>query len=302
MHQNRRSIYRRAFTLVELLVVIAIIGILVALLLPAVQAAREAARRTNCTNNLKQIGLAIQNYENSHHTLPAGGWRGVGPGVPDMSYPTGLNMHALVLPFLEESATDAELSSLDFFDLSMPETLRIPILICPSGFEPEIEIRGGLYYAQHYNPVLGAKGANEWTGGNYDVPYNGAGGYATSGVHLIDKALEMSKIVDGTSNTFAVGEMSWDGAKGLIPLWPRSTSSGSDNISSYCCRNLAHPLNSVPWQQGKQNNDVSFGSQHPGGVYFLLVDGSVHFFAEAVELQILKSYATRADGELATLP
>src|SRR3990172_9360444 len=92
------------FTLVELLVVIAIIGILIALLLPAVQAAREAARRTHCTNNLKQIGLAIHNYEHAYRRLPPGGWKKVGPGAPNLRHPEGISMHGLVLPFLEETA------------------------------------------------------------------------------------------------------------------------------------------------------------------------------------------------------
>src|SRR5215467_911063 len=93
----------RAFTLIELLVVIAIIAILIALLLPAVQAAREAARRAQCVNNLKQIGLALHNYHQVHNVFAMGCSSGMWDAIPDYSYKQNLSVHALILPFLEQT-------------------------------------------------------------------------------------------------------------------------------------------------------------------------------------------------------
>src|SRR5262245_3563702 len=107
---------RAGFTLVELLVVIAIIGILVALLLPAVQAAREAARRSQCNNNLKQIGVALHNYLSAKRKLPPGGWKNLGPSG---KFPSGVSVHGLILPYLEETANEDELKQIVVFNLTV---------------------------------------------------------------------------------------------------------------------------------------------------------------------------------------
>ena len=294
---------RRAFTLVELLVVIAIIGILVALLLPAVQAAREAARRTHCVNHLKQIGLAMLNYEHANRRLPPAGWKNMAGSQPDTGHPQGVSVHGLILPYLEEIAVEAELKQINVFSLTVSERKKITAYLCPSGFASELDFAGGggnppgIYYVQHYNPVLGAKGTNSWGGANYVMSGGlSCGGYATSGAMIFDKPLKISKITDGTSKTFAFGEMSWD--FDMYPFWLRSTSGGSDNDCSYCCRNLFYALNSVRKAADSSNmNDFSFGSMHTGGAHFSLVDGSVQFVAETVDLRILQAFATRDGGE-----
>ncbi|MCC7086665.1 MAG: DUF1559 domain-containing protein [Pirellulales bacterium] len=289
------------FTLVELLVVIAIIGIMIALLLPAVQSARESARRTKCANNLKQIGLAIQNYSSAKRTLPPAGWKNIAGGAPVTGPPQGLSIHALILPFLEETAAYTQLPTFNvYFNNPTLERMRISTYLCPTGFLEYVPVSGINRYVQHYNPVLGAKGANLWGGADFLVndPY-GYGGYADTGAHIMDKPFKVAKITDGTSKTFALGEMSWD--TGLNSYWVRSTSSGpgvSDNSGSYCCRNLYYPLNSVSLYNGAKVNDFSFGSMHPGGgSHFLLVDGSTHFLRDTIALKILQALATRSEGE-----
>ena len=310
MTRGRRIALRQArstllhssgFTLVELLVVIAIIGVLVALLLPAVQAAREAARRTHCVNNLKQIGLAILNYEHAKRYLPPAGWKNALGGATK-GYPEGTSLHGLILPFLEETNVEAGLQQETVYLDTVAESRRIETYLCPSC----LKVSSGsptLLYNQHYNPVLGAKGTNLWGGPNYILTGNLTyGGYANTGALIFHRPLKISKITDGTSKTFAVGEMSWEHGR-LNTRWVRSTSGGSDNDASYCCRNQVYGLNSVQMANDLSNmNDFSFGSAHPGGGHFLLVDGSVHFFPETVEVRTLQAFATRAGGEIDTLP
>jgi len=141
----------RGFTLVELLVVIAIIGILIALLLPAVQAAREAARRMQCSNNLKQLGLAILNYESTFRYLPPGGWSRHARPFPD-----GASLHAIVLPYLEQVGLREQLAGVNLASLSNLETLRINTFRCPSSILLDYTDASGTYYFQHYPAVLGA--------------------------------------------------------------------------------------------------------------------------------------------------
>jgi prepilin-type processing-associated H-X9-DG protein len=156
-------------------------------------------------------------------------------------------------------------------------------------------------------------------------PEFGQGGYADNGVLIIKRddrsRIRMADVTDGASNTFLLGELSWRSApdyerypNGMYPTyWAKSTSSVSDAASSYCCRNVRYPLNSVPFDvvqydsdgvplDGDNLNDMSFGSMHPGGGNFLLADGSVRFVPNATDLSVLQAYATRAGGEVASLP
>lgn len=288
------------FTLVELLVVIAIIGVLVALLLPAVQSAREAARRMQCSNNLKQIGLAIHNYEGGNRFLPPAGWRNA-LGAGHTGHPQGVSIHGIILPYLEEANVEGELGKTPIFNLTPSERRRIATYLCPSAEVSFLDYPGdsnnpaGIYYYQHYSAAIGAKGTNLWGGANY--PLKGdmvCGGVADNGALILDKPLKISKILDGTSKTFAIGERSWDPS--IDSLWPRSTYGGAENDCLYCCHNLAYGLNSLSLAAlgRSQRNDVSFGSPHGGsGGQFLLVDGSVHFFSDTTELKILQGFATR---------
>jgi prepilin-type N-terminal cleavage/methylation domain-containing protein len=314
----RKRFDHSGFTLVELLVVIAIIGILVALLLPAVQAAREAARRSSCQNHIRQIGVAINNYLSANKSLPPAGWANLGGAA---KYPSGVSVHGLLLPYLEETANDDELKKIIVNNLTALEMRPIVTYICPSSTTAGLYTAGTtVAYVQHYNPVLGPKGANYWGGPPYTpAPIKVFGGLADTGALIIagsnpaagyvsNKPVKLAKVTDGTSKTFALGEMSWDRGV-LAAYWLRSTlGPGSDDDGAYCCRNLAYPLNSAPYKDLSGTttitllNDVSFGSMHPGGAHFLLVDGSGHFFSDSVEMSILQALATRSGGEEASVP
>ncbi len=326
MCQNNQK--SRGFTLVELLVVITIIGILIALLLPAVQAAREAARRVQCSNNLKQIGLAILNYENLLGYLPPAGYSN---GLYYMAYPNGWDVYGIILPYLEQAALDEMVQGeqIHHADVMLSEKTRMSVLLCPS--QPykgdSIYVAPETIYLQHYNPVLGPSGPDQWNGGDYPVeiavsspPSAEYGGYATSGAMPMllwnssctkrtngNRVLRMADLDDGSSSTFLIGEMSWDNGI-LWGYWPRSTTNGSSGWGgSYCCRNLRYAINAYGSFTAEnlvnpRVNDTSFGSNHPGGCHFLLADGSAHFLSENTHLRILQALASRDGGEVVKMP
>lgn len=205
---SRKSLGRKAgFTLVELLVVIAIIGVLVGLLLPAVQAAREAARRMSCGNNLKQLGLALQNYHDTHNTFPPQAI--YGPGQPPFQLPYHHTWNEMILPFIEQQAlyenTDRMLPVWGQPIVSFPlGTLR-----CPSdaGFEDPSETHN--IAVTNY---AGCEGYHWWENavvGN-TPPWNTFGdpflGGDMMGLFGVNRARKMSKVTDGLSNTIVIGE------------------------------------------------------------------------------------------------
>ena len=302
MQQRRARIC--GFTLVELLVVIAIIGILIALLLPAVQAAREAARRIQCSNHLKQCGLAIHNYENTERHLPPAGYQNAVPGNAHTGHPMGISLHGLILPYVEEEAIGEEIEALTLFDLTASETVRIPMYVCPSAEKDSVLWDPGIYFLQHYHPILGAMGPDLWTGDGIYPRVRGKGTeyhngyYAVNGATIFDHPQKFKDIVDGTTNTFLLGEMSWEGGTPLNSLWPRSTSGGEGSSFSYCCRNVRYGIEAVRADRTNQKNNVSLGSAHPGICHFLMADASVQVLSSETDVKILQALATRDQEEV----
>ena len=323
---HSRAHYRRpqGFTLVELLVVIAIIGVLVALLLPAVQAAREAARRMRCQNNLKQIGLASHNLHDITGEMPRAFW-------PD----TGLSWHVYLLPYIEQQAlfnqfdTKTVNPSHTAPNRNDPYGLQIvPAYQCPSCtatrqlFNPPNHINGptdlippntgSAAAVPHYYGVNGPRGA-VGTGGGSTYPVGTATHeavpVATSGIFQRDGTIRMARITDGTSNTLMVAEMSW-----LSPQYGtrfRTWVRGGDEYAGVIagrpsfvvsCRNVTNPINSifsanlvVPY------NDVPFGSMHPGGMNGVMGDGSVRFLSQNLGMSTYRAIASREEGESVNL-
>jgi prepilin-type N-terminal cleavage/methylation domain-containing protein/prepilin-type processing-associated H-X9-DG protein len=251
---------RPAFTLVELLVVVAIIGILVGLLLPAVQAVREAARRMQCKNNLRQIGLALHNYHAAFRKFPPGGIE-VRPEVPGGKQ---LAWSAFVLPFLEQSATYVRVDFSYAFDHPVNEEVAaIPIetYLCPS--------------TPRFSPLNLGRGATDYGGiyGERIVSTN----YPPRGVMIHDRAIRFRDITDGTARTLTVSEDAGfrDGQ------W----------INAWNLFDQAFSINRAP----KFENDIR--SFHPQGANGLFADGSVSFLNESIELEILAAICTRNGNE-----
>jgi prepilin-type N-terminal cleavage/methylation domain-containing protein/prepilin-type processing-associated H-X9-DG protein len=306
-----------AFTLVELLVVIAIIGILVALLLPAIQAAREAARRSSCMNNMKQDGLACQSFHDSLKQLPAAA-----------SGATGMSYLAQILPYME----DANLRDLiddtkhwSTVENDKAEATPVPIFECPST-GPELDafvgdIGNSTVYADfsplraHYMGIMGAKigcrASLLYPQSGYtmklclDSPPN-PGYWADNGVIVLGKKINFRRITDGTSKTMLVGEQSWNcGPQRTWIVGTLGDASTSNDGWIYNAKNIMYSMNTAfrenpsEGYSGYGNSDTSLGSRHPGGAHILLVDGSVQFLREDVDLTgVLRAMATRANGEL----
>jgi prepilin-type N-terminal cleavage/methylation domain-containing protein len=285
-----------AFTLVELLVVIAIIGVLVALLLPAVQAAREAARRTQCVNQVRQVVLASLLYESNKRRFPS--------AVDAKGYSYLVHL----LPYHEEKSLH------DLVDLNLTweygqnrvayET-PLPVFKCPSAppVEPTQVGSAGLYKGEdsplraHYVAVLGAKNACPSEEGDpYTIdslPYGcGTGGQATNGVMYLDSNTRFKDITDGASQTLLIGEFS--GRTGLTRTWMVGSADPPNNGWVYSGKNVFYPMNSTARDDfGVAVSDISFSSLHPGGAHFGSADGGGRFISEDIELRLFKALASR---------
>ncbi|MBC8351776.1 MAG: DUF1559 domain-containing protein [Planctomycetes bacterium] len=318
--------HRKAFTLVELLVVIAIIGILVALLLPAVQAAREAARRMSCGNNLKQIGLALHNYHDTYKAFPPSAL------LPNGVVADSFSPQARLLAFLEqENLQDLIDWNVSYASQPVVTQQRVATYICPSDIGDRERPDGAL---THYPLTYGI---NFGTWFVYD-PTTRQGG---NGIAYPNGRVNFASVTDGTSNTLAFGEVkAWtpylrDGANpnGLgitIPATPGDVVAFGGNFKTNSGHTewvdgRAHqtgftgtfpPNTEFLYTSGGQDYDVDFNSSregkttnqttyavvtsrsyHPGGAQVGLVDGSVRFASETVDLSVWRGYATRDRGE-----
>lgn len=320
MFQNFVIRKRRGFTLVELLVVIAIIGILVALLLPAVQAAREAARRMQCSNNLKQIGLALHNYHDTFKTFPQGNVvRISGTGVPPLRG-DGWTWHARILPFVEQKSLYDQVSMIVGTDIDNQNSARqllagrdtgLTYFQCPTHPNPgSLNPSKNGYQLSTYNGVCGSVCFNnDQLDAATDVGYRG------NGIFFMNSNIRIADITDGTTNTFLVAEVQ-DELKGApnsnrMPGSDRryNFSTNSDDnpptdISEYLIgMENDDPINANTRDaSGFFNNDGEYaGSYHPGGAQFCMGDGSVRFVGQTISMTIYQGISTRDGGEVVTI-
>jgi prepilin-type N-terminal cleavage/methylation domain-containing protein/prepilin-type processing-associated H-X9-DG protein len=291
---------RKGFTLIELLVVIAIIAVLIGLLLPAVQKVREAAARAQCTNNLRQLGLAAQNYVDPNKRFPpainlpgATGW----PAAPDPGKYYSL-MIAL-FPYFEQDNLQrnvvVNVSNPHYTNCAGPNSFGaqvVKILICPSesafpaGNVGVYTNSSGSYYF----------GLSSYGGCSGTSPTTTDGTQsAQNGIFYVNSRVRIEDVRDGTSNTILFGERS----RLNLPSTSTSQALGGWAWVNVFAQEDFTMNTSVPIE-GFQSHDLNaFGSQHPGGANFVFADGSVHFISAAVDLvTVLRPLSTRAGGEV----
>jgi prepilin-type N-terminal cleavage/methylation domain-containing protein/prepilin-type processing-associated H-X9-DG protein len=319
---------RMGMTLVELLVVIAIIGVLVALLLPAVQAAREAARRTQCANNLKQLGLAVLNYESTHKTLPTS--TAYDDPVDDPVLPTadpaaqtGKGWILNSLPFLEQQSLFESFASNGGFSgrmgsgngngmggaaggIQRPACLpfmkvKLSAVRCPSDTSDRTSSQQYQWSnievtLTSYKGVIGdtrmGSGSSIHTGSMPDC-HRTRNCNGLFWRHSYLTPVRLANITDGTSNTLAIGED--------VPKYNWHSGAFYAN-GDYC--SCHGPLNFMPKPPDPSNwpNAMTFRSLHPGGAQFCLADGSVRLVSQNIDHNTYRAVCTREVGESATLP
>ena len=311
---------KSAFTLVELLVVITIIGILIALLLPAVQAAREAARRMQCANRLRQIGIAAHNYLSGHSVFPPGAIDRTTQNTcrPMPAFPAGQGppWTVCISPYLEV-ALGFDMGKGTFADRSWhlhgtayhteyrKQFTPVSHFHCPSDRNSTADEPNNNYYGcmgGGDDSMACGKAGND----QYRVFFN-------SGILYLNSAID--RVPDGTSQTFMVGETRWHptvaaamagvGGASADNGWCWASAVGSDDTGWGTLNNLAaavDPINN-PIYDFDPSEGLSytiphrcFGSRHPGGCHMMMGDGSVHFFSENMDLAIYRSLGTRDDG------
>lgn len=283
----------RGFTLIELLVVIAIIAILISLLLPAVQQAREAARRTQCKNNLKQISLAIHNYHDTFDIFPNSEVGGTGTLAR-------ASLFVAILPYLEQGNTftlyDPALGNSHPINMAAVSQV-IPTYLCPSApLRRQIPISGcdvndrapGTY-------AISTGSGDPWGTLATGNPHNGAIVSTASG------RTRMRDITDGTSNTLQAGEAAWN-----IPDYLFTSGPCSGQVRwGFTYWSSPYPLATAfttmaPFNPKSGGAAVlsRFRSEHIGGSQFAMVDGSVRFVSENISQQVLDAAGTRGGGEV----
>ncbi len=304
---------RSGFTLVELLVVIAIIGILVALLLPAVQAAREAGRRMSCQNNFKQIGLSLQNHHDTLKKLPFGQSGGVG----------GANWRIRVLPYMEQQTVYDNINLADVYNSVALNNLVLPVWKCASLAVSETQPTEWVtWWANNNHQVpsyIGIMGAYPDPNGNAAniYPSNYGGQWSKNGMLLANEGVSLAACTDGTSNVIVVGEQSarvgtqdlrsgyytpWGSVGITLPIGQQPAGSDCWGVSLTC---VAYAINSKTAGAGA---DISYGgntilnSQHPGGINVVMTDGSVQYIANSIDFTLFQRLCVKGDGFVASVP
>jgi prepilin-type N-terminal cleavage/methylation domain-containing protein len=300
--QMRISLRRPGFTLIELLVVIAIIAVLIALLLPAVQSAREAARRIQCTNNLKQIGLGLHSYHSANNVFPIGyvAWPNADTNVTS----PGWGWASALLPMLDQqplySATNLAPPIEDPTN-STTRTTALAVFVCPSD-----RFTGRFTMTDVNNRPIADAQTNSYAGNfgrDVNIANNPSGG---NGMFMRNLAFGVQNVTDGTSQTITVGErgslltqVPWAGAinGGICRVTP-----GSPSLSTRTKTAPVEPLARADTGGGTSTDlffdPDDFYSPHPAGLNFLLCDGSIRFIKSSISPAVYGDLCSRNVGEI----
>ena len=292
---------RLAFTLIELLVVVAIVGVLIGLLLPAVQKAREAANRAKCQNNLHQIGIALHSYHGDHCSFPPGyRWKQRMPDMPTQTDP-GWSWAAFLLPYLEQDNLQRQINFQSSVGDPSNEAIRtavLPPFLCPT------DQQTGLFQVQTADGLSINAATSSYAacfGGLVEIANTPGKG---DGLFYRNSRVRIADIRDGTSNTFAVGERAalfaqapWAGAISngtvrITPGAPVTSTSVEDAPVQVLAHCGSHALNDT------QSDPDDFFTPHVGTAFFLFADGSARPVSVKTEVEIIRSLATRSGGEL----
>jgi prepilin-type N-terminal cleavage/methylation domain-containing protein/prepilin-type processing-associated H-X9-DG protein len=325
---------RHGFTLIELLVVIAIVGVLISLLLPAVQKVREAASRSKCANHLKQMGIALHHYHDVYGIFPpakinsgsAGPYTDTTSFYPGLPYVYNHTGFVLLLPYLEQENLYRQ------YDFAYPSSnsnwtggtlanggvnagnanvveARVPVYECPSDQEPPVENESGTgpyarTNARRSNYLFNCGATDDYTP-SYNAGRSYSGAFGTNG------ATRLSQIGDGTSNTIAIGEAKQDHTySGYGPYWGSGTHTAVQGYVGTVWSSTLPPDGfnvNFPWgrvvdgfsgRQGELQYAWGFGSWHPGGGNFVFCDGSVRFLPDAISFPLFEALTTVNGGEL----
>jgi prepilin-type N-terminal cleavage/methylation domain-containing protein/prepilin-type processing-associated H-X9-DG protein len=300
---------RRGFTLIELLVVMAIIGVLIGLLLPAVQKVREAANRTKCQNNLKQVGLALHNYHSSFDAFPPGLKNKIGADGAAYAGEDRRVWTLFVLGELEQPAIGTAVINVAptnalyaVSPTSQYVTTPIATLKCPSDPNGGKLASGGQGFHTNY---VGCNGSTTLNGTSTTPTF-----VALDGIFYPGTPVGIAGILDGTSNTLLLSEIlmspdvlshdtrgrMWNNARSGGVLF--STYALPNSLTAVDRLNHCQSIPTAPCTQGSDNMDISARSAHAGGVNACLADGSVRFVSNAIDPTIWLGLGTRAGGEV----
>ena len=304
------------FTLVELLVVIAIIGILIALLLPAVQAAREAARRMQCSSNMKQIALGVHNYASAARTFPPGG---ITEG-PCCNTKSGTTWTICILPYIEQQGLydryNQDAFNEDLVNAEVRETF-VPTYVCPTDqnidedvvpYFVDVVTNDNIRYQRGSYRGCSGRGdptAGAWwsivqpyhAGKNFPLPASWRGVFYSVGYNNF-KEVSFDEITDGTSSTLMIGEHATINPEERRTLWARTFGAWNKSTVVVDSRTLIGDVQMCTDLGGSWSCQRMWGSFHPGGLQFARCDGSVHFVDLNVDMNLLADMASISAGEV----